>query len=477
MADAPPPPPGGPAPGAAAAAAASGGGGGGGVPANLPHFPSNAQIVNVEHQALALLLLRTVERLQAHIPNASGHLPMRGVGDLLWNGVDAELDGQYSRWATTRVSRNLKDRTMALLDHYSNWNQATTPYPTQLQVLALRLHDEWYGVVQEQTQRRNTARQLEESRQEANDASEGALGLLPRARGSEVPSLPRADAVSRSQAQEAASLLAQNPRMTRTTPLKFSRPPPSFLGRPELPLEEIPPAAVRTSRQRAVHRRVVHRRVVHRRVVRAEVLLLDVVPVPLLRVVSLLGVGDVVGAGDVAVVVVLQLRERLRSSSGRNGGAGNARAMSRAEAQRVQRLQGEYLADGAVDEDAEVRHIDEADAARMRRPRNVDGVDVLDSMNRGINRSIQALTDAVAGSRGGGAASNRGGGSLAGRVRSRSDERSERIHDLCKRMKLAKELDRPQAVLDQYEREIAALEEEDFRENRSNNRGGNPGGS
>ena len=108
------------------------------------------------------------------------------------------------------TSRNLRERINKIINHHSRHTDA---YPTPLQTLATRLYDEIEAHNEEVHQRKNTAQRQGPNFQNENNLCEGVLEALPRGRGTDVPSLPnvKSDAVAR-QSQQAASLLAQNPR-------------------------------------------------------------------------------------------------------------------------------------------------------------------------------------------------------------------------------------------------------------------------
>ena len=116
-------------------------------------------------------------------------------------------------WATSRVCRNMRDRILAILDHFSQWDSDATPYPTPLQTLAKRLHNERTDSQIEIAQRRHVEQMQEQILQSANDEREGTLGLLPRACGTGIPSAREASVFLTRQMEEASSLLVQNPTL------------------------------------------------------------------------------------------------------------------------------------------------------------------------------------------------------------------------------------------------------------------------
>ncbi len=172
-------------------------------------FPSNTGIVSRGNEDLCRIVLDHVERQQLHVPpNKLG-----AVANFLWNAQGTgPLDGQYKRWTVGREFRNMRERVTAILNHHSNWDPVTTPYPSTLQVLAKRLNDEFIDAQQEQIQRRNTEHRQVQERQATNNHAEGSLGFLPPGRGTGVPTLGAANEARRNRAINAASLLARNPR-------------------------------------------------------------------------------------------------------------------------------------------------------------------------------------------------------------------------------------------------------------------------
>ena len=107
---------------------------------------------------------------------------MGSVSIILWTAAgNGPFDGQFKSWAPLRVCRNMRDRILAILDHFSQWDSDATPYPTPLQTLAKRLHNERTDSQIEIAQRRHVEQMQEQILQSANDEREGTLGLLPRA--------------------------------------------------------------------------------------------------------------------------------------------------------------------------------------------------------------------------------------------------------------------------------------------------------
>ena len=195
---------GGPPPPAGAASA------GGGL---LSILPSNQQIVQRgKNDDLGLVILQAVSATNAHLPNGRAGLNVAPVMKLLWNETGTGgLDGRWLPWTgtTSRAQRNLRERITALIVHHSQYTDA---YPSPLQTLARRIFDEQHAHNLEVNQRRETEQARTQQRQSTNNQREGALGALPPGRGTGVPTMQSASQMLRVQAQQAAGLLAQNPR-------------------------------------------------------------------------------------------------------------------------------------------------------------------------------------------------------------------------------------------------------------------------
>jgi len=177
----------------------------------------------------------------------------------------------------------------------------------------------------------------------------------------------------------------------------------------------------------------------------------------------------------------------LGTAAGNNiGGASNNRAANRAEARRQAAATAAQAAS-----DNEPRHIDETDAANMRRKRTIDSVDVLDSMNTTLmattnnlikaldrNRSGGGTGRGTGGGTGQGTGGGNGGGTEGGTGGGTSSSLSGEIEELYRLRQLAANAGRQNAVND-YNDEIAELEAEARAERRARrlNRRGNAGGN
>ena len=133
-------------------------------PRRLNLLPSIAQIVS--DIPICTAILQAVSSADAHVP------PNRFSAALLvlWTPArNGPFDGQFLPWAALRASRNIKDRVMAIMDQFSQWDNDTTPYPTALQSLAKRLFDEHRDAQEELAHRRNTELRQEQTHQSANN--------------------------------------------------------------------------------------------------------------------------------------------------------------------------------------------------------------------------------------------------------------------------------------------------------------------
>ena len=165
----------------------------------LRPLPSNAAIIQ-GNDVLCRQILEAVATTDAHLP------PRRlgTIVDLLWNVTGTgPFNGRFAHWTRSRAIRNMKDRVLAIIDHYS---QYTTPYPTTLQSLAKRLHDESPKVQRELAQRREVLKSMNANNQREGDALH--LNMLLHRLNANNQREGGFDALHRG----AASLLAQNPR-------------------------------------------------------------------------------------------------------------------------------------------------------------------------------------------------------------------------------------------------------------------------
>ena len=177
------------------------------VPASsqLPKVPSVR--ATVANQDICRIILETVLKLKAHIPPKT---PGADVADALWNAAGTgPFDGHFEPWLLLRRGRQIKDRVSEILKKYAHYD---TPYPSTLQTIAKRVFDEMHAGQLEEEQRAAVERRQVETRESSNNLHEGTLGLIPRRRGTGIPSLRAAGTAFRQSMQDAASLVAQNPR-------------------------------------------------------------------------------------------------------------------------------------------------------------------------------------------------------------------------------------------------------------------------
>ena len=176
-------------------------------PSVPPKLPSDAVIILPNYEDVAQCILESVITAGAHLrPNK-----LSSVLPLLWaDDGSGVFDGRFSPWTAGCARRRIGERIAALVAHYSNRYEASQ-FPTAIMNLAKRIHDESAADQTEANNRQLVIDQEAERRQNANNEREGALGLLPRGRGTGIPAVP--DAGARLTAmREAAGLLAQNPR-------------------------------------------------------------------------------------------------------------------------------------------------------------------------------------------------------------------------------------------------------------------------
>ena len=171
----------------------------------LRRLPSVAMIVH--DVDICTAVLQAVQAAGAHMPPSS---KIAAAVSILWTpNADGPFDNRFKKWAAGRANRNLKDRSVAIMDAFSSFRDDVTPYPTPLQIIARQLSDERRDAIEEDIQRRNTEQRQEQNLQAANNFREGVLGLLPPGRGTGVPSLPDANPNELHRAQSAATLLGQ----------------------------------------------------------------------------------------------------------------------------------------------------------------------------------------------------------------------------------------------------------------------------
>lgn len=371
----------------------------------LRKLPSVAAIVaNVE---LCHAILQAVNATGAHIPPNTN---FTSAVNVLWTPAgDGPFDNQFEKWAPGRESRSLKDRAVAIMDLFSSYRDDVTPHPTPLQRLARRLSDERRDAHEEDAQRRGTARRQEQSLQAANDNREGVLGLLPPGRGTGVPSLQ--DAGDYVRAQSASSMLGQRPR-SQNNPGESQR---------------IYQQSYYSMKIQTIFSQLA-----------IKIACSSARPIPPLGPAPQQPINAGRGTGGTATVAgrgtgadVAAGRGATSTAAGRGGGAGRGTGAAiagrgggvgrgggaavaagrgangpppnlppapngerrRRETAQQRRQRGEEqrnVASQAAGEDSEVRHIDEANGSAMRRQtRQVDNVDVMDT----ISSSIIGVTD------------------------------------------------------------------------------------
>ena len=126
-----------------------------GLPASaapLPLFPSDSKLVEKdEYKELRLALLQLVERERAHL-DASKYDVVLGI---LWGGGANSLSQRFAHWKPKVQKKRIKERAVALTDHFSSFNSAQ---PSEIKQIAKRLKAAMDNL------KASTAARLEENR-------------------------------------------------------------------------------------------------------------------------------------------------------------------------------------------------------------------------------------------------------------------------------------------------------------------------
>jgi hypothetical protein len=287
-------------------------------------------------------------RVRSHVPPAGR---WGDLEQLLWESEPPSLGpfhGVFKRWGESMRARNIKERVLALLIVFWDYNPTVLTNPSRLQSTVKHLKDEMDAAEAERRAALEAERLRQEARQRENLRQETALGALPRGYGVDAPRVDGVVGERQRRDQGACDLLAQN---------HLSRNTHSF--RP-IVVREVP-------RLGEAGRPVV-------------------TPVPALAVVANDG-GQVVGqlaappqlpTLDKFAAMPVPPPLNLPAAPGQVGAANNA---ARARAHATHR----FLANAATAGVGQPFVINEADAAAMRRPRRIDNMDGIDGLNRAMN--------------------------------------------------------------------------------------------
>ena len=177
-------------------------------PSVPPKLPSDAAIVLPNYEDVAQCILESIISARAHLrPNK-----LSSVLPLLWaDDGSGVFDGRLSPWSAGCARRRIGERISALIAQYSS-QHAASQFPTVIMNFAKRIQDEAAADQHDVKNCQLVNDQQAERCQNANNKREGALGLLPRGRGTGIPVIQEANARLTAM-REAAGLLAQNPRL------------------------------------------------------------------------------------------------------------------------------------------------------------------------------------------------------------------------------------------------------------------------
>ncbi len=181
--------------------------------APLPYAPmlvmllSNRAIDLPVNNDIALCILQGVMLTRAHIP------PTGKWADLerLLFEPDPPAHGPFKRWANSQRLRNVKDRVVALLNHYGVYDPMMVSNPSMLQSLSRTIKAEMHTAEASRRASLEAERLRAEARGRENIRQEGALGALPWGYSVDAPRVAGTEEARQRQNQDASSLLAQNP--------------------------------------------------------------------------------------------------------------------------------------------------------------------------------------------------------------------------------------------------------------------------
>ena len=321
----------------------------------------------------------------------------------------------------------MKDRVHAILGVYGIYDPAVVTNPSRLQTIAKHLKDEMDDAEAARRAALDAERLRQEARQRQNVRQEGALGAIPQGYGVVAPRVAGANEEMQRHFQQAADLLAQNPRSQNNhfRPVVPEEPPRGGdeNGRARTVVTPVPfrgavegaaAAAIQRDEQRAL-----------------ELPTLDefaAMPVPPLAP----------NAGA-----------NLPAEPGQQVGAANNGARARAIANQ------RFIANAATAGVGQPIVVDEADATAMRRTRRIDNIEAIDGLNRAMMATTKLIGEAIR-ARGERMAAAGGRGDGGGDL----DRKLESLH---KRRKLAIEVG-DQRSIEHCDRIIHILEEKEARE-------------
>jgi hypothetical protein len=183
------------------------------APPVLPLLPSNRQIVQVANCDVALCIFQGCMCTRSHIPPNGRWAALK---QLLWESEPPSpgpFHATFRRWAAGNMrGRNMKDRVLAILGVYGVYDPTVVTNPSRLQTIARHLKDEMDDAKAARRAALDAERLRQEARQRQNVRQEGALGAIPQGYGVDAPRVAGANEEMQRHFQQAADLLAQNPR-------------------------------------------------------------------------------------------------------------------------------------------------------------------------------------------------------------------------------------------------------------------------
>lgn len=367
--------------------------------AALPKLPSDAEIIKVQFESVCLRILKLGQQLKVHTTFGRSKLWQQLHDNCFGPEFKSTFHGVYQPWAKKQQAKNIKSRFNTIVKHYAA-EQITRPIHEKARILlaesisAKEAHD---------TEKEN-ANEVQVARNAAKTHQEGNLGLLPQGQGHGIalPSLPNSvTAHQRQQFENAAKVLAPNPVLRNHTGLNATYPPEpgekpskststtafsvdsdddeitSILSSSsndtdgdddddDITMNIAPTANDKKKKKKKGATTAGKRAKKNNNTGAAAVVANNVAPVA-------------VGGGNTLALVPAQ-----HVAPAAAGGTVI-----------VQHAQGNQPIAGASGGPA--RFVDEVDAGQMRRDRDVDNIDVIDSMNNGMFRAINLLCNSFGG--------------------------------------------------------------------------------
>ena len=189
--------------------------------AALPKLPSDADIIQIQFEPECKRILKLGQQLKVHTTFGRSKLWQQLNDNCFGPEFVNTFHGVYQPWAKKQQAKNIKSRFYVILNHYAN-EECTRPIHEKARVLLA----EATSAKEAYNREKENANEVQVARNAANNHQERNLGLLPQGHGVGLPSLPKSVTTQqRQQFENAAKVLAPNPVLREKNALNTTYPP------------------------------------------------------------------------------------------------------------------------------------------------------------------------------------------------------------------------------------------------------------